>query len=646
MHQIKLSNLMTTKDDFVNEVFVFDYKQVDGTPIDFDIYAQFKGRRARISTFGRLKNSGKISIRKRDHFREELKAIEIVVVGRMSLPDVGNREFIISNTLRSGSVGTTHSVRSMNEKEKQAFQKYLKGKKPPKLFPPDHVAGNLAEHLLPGMKVKAARYGEWFHAEVVSVNGKSSAVVLLNGEDGFRSVKLKGYLAIPNSEIEKAKIDPSQFVASVKKVEGSMYPMPGGLEKLPHGIKLVIGTPLYKLGEKWEPKYVTYASDDSVTLRVTSGGSNVYERSHDLHGETFYIHKDDLQKLIEPEKYFAEFAKNVKPLSSTHNADLMKKYMETGGYAFEEPIDEEKRAIMMDLVELPMDVELLIGTPLYKESISDFEKKFAVYKLGDSVILRDERFNHPMHDDTHDRDELYIKKDVLEKIQKSPQKYFKTYAKNVPKYKSHFKPDEDMVQRYRNRGGFLFSKPLRKKDFPIKGKLPVGTRLVNSNMKLETGTELLVYDDFRDKFEAVTVLNVNSNGTVNVREDGGSGYHSEYSVAIRQLIISDFEYSRIQGSSRRATASRRVSQPVVVATKAVKVDPKVTQILKEDARKWKDASGRFEVKATLVSVSIDGTVTLKASKDGKLIKVPIEKLSATDQRMLASVAREGENPFE
>lgn len=51
--------------------------------------------------------------------------------------------------------------------------------------------------------------------------------------------------------------------------------------------------------------------------------------------------------------------------------------------------------------------------------------------------------------------------------------------------------------------------------------------------------------------------------------------------------------------------------------------------LGEEYRKWKDASGKFEIDAKLVSVT-DGKANLER-RDGKLVAVPVDKLSPVDQ---------------
>ena len=64
------------------------------------------------------------------------------------------------------------------------------------------------------------------------------------------------------------------------------------------------------------------------------------------------------------------------------------------------------------------------------------------------------------------------------------------------------------------------------------------------------------------------------------------------------------------------------------------------------ARKWTDSSGKHTIEAELVDV-VDGTVRLKRA-DGKVISLPLEKLSAADQQFLAKPAGDSadENPFD
>ncbi|TWT92430.1 SHD1 domain-containing protein [Stieleria varia] len=66
----------------------------------------------------------------------------------------------------------------------------------------------------------------------------------------------------------------------------------------------------------------------------------------------------------------------------------------------------------------------------------------------------------------------------------------------------------------------------------------------------------------------------------------------------------------------------------------------VTCSAQDTMREWSDATGRFKVTASLVSV-VDGVATIRNS-DGKTMRIPVAKLSAADQAFL----NEDSNPFE
>ena len=60
------------------------------------------------------------------------------------------------------------------------------------------------------------------------------------------------------------------------------------------------------------------------------------------------------------------------------------------------------------------------------------------------------------------------------------------------------------------------------------------------------------------------------------------------------------------------------------------------------ARKWTSSDGKFSVEAELVEAK-DGNVRLKR-QDGKVITVPVSKLSKADQDHLSSIAKPEKKP--
>ena len=70
-----------------------------------------------------------------------------------------------------------------------------------------------------------------------------------------------------------------------------------------------------------------------------------------------------------------------------------------------------------------------------------------------------------------------------------------------------------------------------------------------------------------------------------------------------------------------------------------RISDAIVLIVKEESiryRTWTDSSGRFTVKAELVSAA-DGKVTLKRS-DGHLVTLPASRLSTTDRKFVESTA--------
>jgi hypothetical protein len=61
------------------------------------------------------------------------------------------------------------------------------------------------------------------------------------------------------------------------------------------------------------------------------------------------------------------------------------------------------------------------------------------------------------------------------------------------------------------------------------------------------------------------------------------------------------------------------------------------------AREWSDATGKFKIQGELVAVRAGKVILEKA--DGKIISVPLEKLSAADQAFLKSLEKPAETPM-
>lgn len=65
--------------------------------------------------------------------------------------------------------------------------------------------------------------------------------------------------------------------------------------------------------------------------------------------------------------------------------------------------------------------------------------------------------------------------------------------------------------------------------------------------------------------------------------------------------------------------------------------------LGQEVRTWKDASGKFSIKAKFVSVD-KGMLTL-AREDGEEVEIELKKLCDADQKYVAELAKDADNPF-
>ncbi len=64
----------------------------------------------------------------------------------------------------------------------------------------------------------------------------------------------------------------------------------------------------------------------------------------------------------------------------------------------------------------------------------------------------------------------------------------------------------------------------------------------------------------------------------------------------------------------------------------------------QELRTWSDQSGKYQVQAKFLS-AVDGKVTLQRP-DGSQLRIDLDKLSAEDQKHIAGLASESENPFQ
>jgi hypothetical protein len=119
-------------------------------------------------------------------------------------------------------------------------------------------------------------------------------------------------------------------------------------------------------------------------------------------------------------------------------------------------------------------------------------------------------------------------------------------------------------------------------------------------------------------------------------------------AAVNALVVwaaPEAEAALVQASQ---SENHLIREPALKALGKIQADKAAAKTAGESAepefRKWRDATGTYEVEASLVSRQ-DQKVTLK-KKDGTTVQVPVSKLSKEDQAYLEKQTAKPANPFE
>lgn len=266
-----------------------------------------------------------------------------------------------------------------------------------------------------------------------------------------------------------------------------------------------------------------------------------------------------------------------------------------------------------DAVQLANDTRLLVGTPLLVEWAGKWIDAYVISADEEQVKVRYEGYSSSF-DRSNPRSSYAIRRSTLEEM-KSPdaQQRFAANLTTERKSSADAFPEQEDVE-----GGWARPEPKRFKEYKVTIDVPRRAQQVPEDLTLEPGTPLAAC--WARKWNPVTVLSENANGTVNIRWDA-YGDAWDCSMKRDQLIIQDKTVRKLQ--------------------RKYGVDP---ADLYKTVRTWTDASGQHRIEARLVSRT-DTEVTLLTDK-GRELTLPLEKLSQEDQALLAKVNPAVENPFE
>lgn len=111
-----------------------------------------------------------------------------------------------------------------------------------------------------------------------------------------------------------------------------------------------------------------------------------------------------------------------------------------------------------------------------------------------------------------------------------------------------------------------------------------------------------------------------------------------------KVIVPELEEKRAAAAAEKKAAEMKAAE-----TKPAAENPFETAEKKPAAkllRTWVDATGKFKIEATFIELK-ENQVSLKKKQDGKVISLPLDKLSKADQDFVKSLGKpESVNPFE
>ncbi len=238
--------------------------------------------------------------------------------------------------------------------------------------------------------------------------------------------------------------------------------------------------------------------------------------------------------------------------------------------------------IPSDSMVVPADMKIKAGVKLFACYGRSWNPLTALGENEDGTLnIRWDKYGSAW-DNSMARSELIIKRDMGQTLRENPE----AVAEVIP--------------------------PLRRKSYAVKIPVPTGSQFVPADVKLKPNTKLQAC--YAGRWCPITFLSHASDGTLNVHwDDYSSGF--DCSMVRTELIIRDQDLPKTP-----------VSDDAMAG-----------------ARTFTDATGRFKVKATIQNQT-ESEVTLLTEK-GKVVTLPISKLSDADQEFLRSTA-DAVNPFE
>lgn len=157
---------------------------------------------------------------------------------------------LASNVVIVGSYSGKTAARDWNAREKQAYERDLKGRKPPTAAPQGYKILPSFAKIVPGMPAKVGYYGEWVDAEILTDAPRVTVKILSNGS--LRLINRDGWIATAPDVLQQVASSPNDFKPSVVVLPNTVTPVPEGFVPITDDMPVVAGVPIKAI---WHQKY-------------------------------------------------------------------------------------------------------------------------------------------------------------------------------------------------------------------------------------------------------------------------------------------------------------------------------------------------------------------------------------------------------
>ena len=208
----------------------------------------------------------------------------------------GKRNYLVSNSLTLGKMGSRVSARSLTPEELKAIEDEKQLRKPPESLPENCQWVSSDISLRPGVPVKHWVRGKWIDATVVEVPRKTHVRLVRSSSKTIDYVKWENWLAISDQTLLRLRSSPDQFSSEARWLPSGRLLLEDDMVPLSKDVTLYPGTPLLAdyYYNQWRPCYYKETKGNELVVQFNESSRRTeWSVSSDL----IAIRKETLDEL-------------------------------------------------------------------------------------------------------------------------------------------------------------------------------------------------------------------------------------------------------------------------------------------------------------------------------------------------------------